>query len=174
MWTHSSVISFWDFLLAVQNAKTLGPISLSFRAAPAHISPALATSVPNDVVAVAVETNHQSFAEDVAAKSSVHNAAPTSLQSVDYIKVYHDVMYAMYLRNALDAWGYHSPTQNVGPQVPHSEDSVGNGKRNSDERCRERQVIPPPAADVKSKKIRILKGAKLVLVDHSSKAMLLS
>jgi hypothetical protein len=72
---------------------------------------------------------------------------------VDHIKVYHDVEYAMLLRNVWDAWGFL-------PQVKGAEVVIDQNKW--------------AGGDAKLKKIRILKGAKLVLVDERSKGVLLS
>ena len=92
---------------------------------------------------------------------------------MDHIKVYHDVACTMYLRNVLDAWGYHfRPTRDENPRVIDDENGANKAERKDDEGG-ERQIIPP-TAKVKSKKVRMLKGAILVLVDESSNGVLLS
>ncbi|KAF9011818.1 hypothetical protein BDQ17DRAFT_1344896 [Cyathus striatus] len=68
-----------------------------------------------------------------------------TLSSVDYIKVYQETRNAMYVRTALDAWAY-----NV-----HADD---NGSLRTE----------GPT------KVRVLKGARLALVDARSKGMLVS
>lgn len=92
---------------------------------------------------------------------------------MDHIKVYHDVAYTMYLRNVLDAWGYHfRPARDENPRVIDDENGTNKAEWKDDEGG-ERQIISP-TAEVKSKKVRMLKGAILVLVDESSNGVLLS
>ena len=67
-----------------------------------------------------------------------------SLKAVDHIKVYHEVGYAMFIRNVLDAWGFGGENEGEG------------------------------TIKTKTKKTRVLKGAKLVLVDARSKGVLIS
>jgi hypothetical protein len=90
---------------------------------------------------------------------------------VDHIKVYHDVACAMHLRNALDAWSYQYRTEGdlgggAGSELKAgTEVDGGDGKK---------QKELSSAADLKTRKIRMLKGAVLVLVDESSNGVLLS
>jgi hypothetical protein len=98
-----------------------------------------------------------------------------SLPEVDHIKVYHDVTYAMYLRNVLDAWGYHfQSTRNSSIQVPDDESGDSAAKMIDNWEGGEKKDITPLTPHVKSKKVRILKGALLVLVDESSNGVFLS
>ncbi|KAF8892998.1 hypothetical protein BD779DRAFT_1670007 [Infundibulicybe gibba] len=64
------------------------------------------------------------------------------LSGIDHIKVYHEAPNAMYLRNALDIWAYKVPKDAVGPD------------------------------ESKPQKIRMLRGARLVLIDERSKGIL--
>jgi len=169
-WTHSAIASFWDFLLAVQKAKTLGPISVSFHAAPTYASPILSMSTSTEP-----DINHVLWGENVTSKSSDGDAVPTSLMTVDHVKIYHEVTYAMYLRNVLDAWGYHYQSlHNSSPQIASDEIDANRVEREDDVTGRMKQTAAPQLANAKSKKIRILKGALLVLVDDSLNGMLLS
>jgi len=164
VWTRTSVASFWDFLLAVQQAKTLGPISISFHAA----SPPIISLTPptNDLDR---DTNRSTSPKDITSKSFANPVFCPSLQVVDHIKVYHNVTYAMYLRNALDAWSYHfRPTRDVSSQVHDEGEATGM----ADGEGGVRHTIPL-LNDAESKKVRILKGAALVLVDESSNGVLL-
>jgi hypothetical protein len=159
-WTRISVASFWDFLLAIQQAKTLGPISISFHAAS---PPIISFTRPTNELDQ--DTNRSTFSKDITSKSFENSVFRPSLQVVDHIKVYHDVTYAMYLRNVLDAWSYHfRPTHDVGSRVHDEGDATG--------MAGERQTIPL-INEAESKKVRILKGAALVLVDESSNGVLL-
>jgi len=75
----------------------------------------------------------------------------------------------MYLRNALDAWSYHfRPTRDVSSQVHDEGEATGM----ADGEGGVRHTIPL-LNDAESKKVRILKGAALVLVDESSNGVLL-
>lgn len=69
----------------------------------------------------------------------------TSLASVDHLKIYHEAPNSMHVRNALHAWSY---------VAPHFEGGV--------------------VASGKPQKIRMLKGAKLVLVNEKSKGILIA
>ena len=74
-----------------------------------------------------------------------NGSSPSSLLEVDHVKIYHDSACAMLIRNVLDAWAY--PTG-------HPNDMGSD-------------VEPGP------RKIRVLKGTKLVLLDDRSKAIVI-
>ncbi|KAG8216136.1 hypothetical protein J3R82DRAFT_8139 [Butyriboletus roseoflavus] len=147
MWTPDSLHHLWTFLGSIQQAKRLGPLSLSFHAAPAD---AFRT---RDTMSEPVwESNHPYYFQ----QSSKHttgspddfatdnNDCRAHLEGIDYIKVYHDIPYSLSLRNILDAYRY----EPVDGQVP--------GQSGANDR-----------------KIRILKGAHLVCMDERSKAAFL-
>lgn len=145
MWTPDTLQHFWVFLGSVQQAKHLGPLSLSFHAATAD------TLLTGDTVSEPVwESNHPYYLQH----SSKHTTGSSDefaadiyrahLEGIDYIKVYHDVPYSLSLRNILDAYRY----DHVNGQVP--------GRSAANDR-----------------KIRILKGARLVFMDERSKAAFL-
>ncbi|EPQ51782.1 hypothetical protein GLOTRDRAFT_96049 [Gloeophyllum trabeum ATCC 11539] len=67
--------------------------------------------------------------------SETDEVSGDELDDVDYIKVYHEAYLSMYLRNVLDLWSY-TPGSNAGPGASHRP----------------------------SNKIRMMKGARLVLV----------
>ena len=166
-WTRMSVASFWDFLLAIQQAKTLGPISISFHAAS---PPIISFTRPTNELDQ--DTNRSTSSKDITSKSFANSVFRPSLQVVDHIKVYHNVTYAMYLRNVLDAWSYRfRPTHDVGSRV-HDEGDVTDMAEEKGVKGGVRQTIPL-INEAESKKVRILKGAALVLVDESSNGVLL-
>jgi hypothetical protein len=166
-WTRMSVASFWDFLLTIQQAKTLGPISISFHAAS---PPTISFTHPTNELDL--DTNRSTSLKDITSKSIANPVFRVSLQVVDHIKVYHDVTYAMYLRNVLDAWSYRfHPAHDAGSQIHDEGDATGMGEKKAVE-SGERQTIPL-INEAESKKVRILKGAALVLVDESSNGVLL-
>lgn len=152
IWTQTSLVSFWNFLLTLRQANTLGPLSLSFHAAPSHPhSHAYSLSSPE----YSLSSKGDDTGRNVLRSDSDDGAhlCRIPLLAVDHIKVYHDVEYAMLLRNVWDAWGFL-------PQVKGAEVVIDQNKW--------------AGGDAKLKKIRILKGAKLVLVDERSKGVLLS
>jgi hypothetical protein len=172
-WTHASLTSFWDFLLAIQRAKTLGPISISFHAAPLRSSVvACATSEPD---ASAVNASRNTSSHKVISNSPAPLESRMTLSAVDHIKVYHDVTYAMYLRNALDAWGYYfQPSRDTNPQTFGAKGGGYKAERKPEERGGESDIKPLGTAAENMRKFRLLKGAILVLMDDSSNGLLLS
>ncbi|KAH0831265.1 hypothetical protein J3R83DRAFT_13899 [Lanmaoa asiatica] len=144
-WTSDSLQHLWTFLGSIQQARHLGPLSLSFHAAPAD---AFST---RDIMSEPVwESNHpyylQHSPKHITGSSDdfATDICRTHLECIDYIKVYHDVPYSLSLRNILDAYQY----EPVNGEVP--------GRSGANDR-----------------KIRILKGAHLVFVDERSKAAFL-
>ena len=67
------------------------------------------------------------------------------LSDVDHIKVYHDTANTMYVRNILDAWSY--------------EENIN--------------IMSSSVDILRGKKIRMLKGAVLVLLNEKSEAILM-
>ena len=74
-----------------------------------------------------------------------NGSSHSSLLEVDHVRIYHDAACAMLIRNVLDAWAY----------------STGHPNEKGSE------VEPKP------RKIRVLKGTKLVLLDDCSKAIVI-
>ncbi|KAG9308299.1 hypothetical protein JVU11DRAFT_9893 [Chiua virens] len=141
IWTPDSLQHLWIFLGSIQQAKHLGPLSLSFHAAPADAFLTMSEPV--------WESNRPSY---YTQHSSAHTTGDdfatdicrAHLEGIDYIKVYHDVPYSLFLRNVLDAYRYEA----VNGQVPGRSGAI-------------------------DRKIRILKGARLVFMDEHSKAAFL-
>ncbi|KAF9467702.1 hypothetical protein BDZ94DRAFT_1305320 [Collybia nuda] len=143
VWTHSSLVSFWAFLLNLRTACNVGPIGLSF-----HTSRPLfpqGGSSYNLVPPISGSENQMVYELHTTANTR-STASPTPsrppLSNVDYIKIYHEAPLAMYVRNALHVWAYQSDTS-TDTKITHE-------------------------------KIRILKGARLVLVDERAKGILIS
>jgi len=140
-WTHHSLVAFWKFLISVQQAKNLGPISLSFHTAPSDTTFTLdsatnPTENGNRPIQPAQLRSSADFSDGFS--DEVRRAR---LEATDFIKVYHDVKYSLYLRNVLDAYQY--TPESI---VAMSRDTA-----------------------VSMTKIRLLKGARLALVDNLSK-----
>ncbi|KAJ3487409.1 hypothetical protein NLI96_g3568 [Meripilus lineatus] len=82
-----------------------------------------------------------------------HNCDNTSVSSVDHIKIYHDSQYTIAVRNVLHAWAFkysEKPTRGRQGEVPDRPEDVGN----------------------LTKKIRIFRGARLVLLDEIDEGIL--
>ncbi|KAF9224929.1 hypothetical protein BS17DRAFT_702435 [Gyrodon lividus] len=155
-WTCESLQDLWTFLKSIQTAKHLGPISLSFHAAPAEaVFTADTTSEP------AWESNNPhrlQYSSKQTVGSSDDFAAHSyraRLEGTDYIKVYHDVLYSLSLRNILDAYRY-NPTDSG--RIPLGRSSPSTKQKSS---------------SANDQKIRVLKGARLVFMDERSKAAFL-
>jgi hypothetical protein len=144
MWSNLSILEFWKFLVAIKDAQTLGPISLSFHAASPPVTQSLSVT-------------QAAGCDSTAAQPPVptrHPGSQSPLRILDHIKIYHDVRYAMYIRNVLDAWSFDggiTSLQNKGSVI---------GMVGSD--------------SAEMVKIRVLKGSRLVLVDEKSKGVLVS
>lgn len=144
-WTPDSLRHLWTFLGSIQQATHLGPLSLSFHAAPAD-----AFSTRDTISEPAWESNHPYYPQHSSkhtvgsSDDSATDICRAHLESIDYIKVYHDVPYSLPLRNILDAYQY----ELVNGEVP--------GRSGANDR-----------------KIRILKGAHLVCMDERSRAAFL-
>ncbi|KIK98883.1 hypothetical protein PAXRUDRAFT_23989 [Paxillus rubicundulus Ve08.2h10] len=156
MWTRESVQDLWMFLKSIQEGKNLGPISLSFHAAPAEAvftsdtasEPAWESNNPYHPQHSSKQT--AGFSDDFAAH--VYRAR---LEGIDYIKVYHDVLYSLSLRNVLDAYRTNLPNrvgESLGRLCPSTKQKFSNPDH---------------------QKIRVLKGARLVFMDERSKAAFL-
>ncbi|KAJ7216505.1 hypothetical protein GGX14DRAFT_604977, partial [Mycena pura] len=146
-WTPPALSAFWSFLLKVRAKKQLGPLGLSFNVSRSHYSSANSNSQPAGTgtyteysVMGAQPVIPSLDSEPPSAVSSVRQLPLTvttsvPLLSVDHIKVYHDAINSMVIRNVLDAWRFES-------------------------------------GEMGSYKIRLLKGARLVLLDERSKGIL--
>ncbi|KAG1740486.1 uncharacterized protein EDB91DRAFT_352090 [Suillus paluster] len=151
-WTRHSIVDFWKFMISIQQAKNLGPISLSFHAAPSGV-PFTFTSSINRFDLTARRSNRP--VQPAQSKASVDPSDDISdqirhaqLESTDFIKVYHDAKYSLYLRNILDAYRY-IPEATTSEGHPNNCETAGS-----------------------TTKIRMLKGAQLVVVDNLSRAVL--
>ncbi|KAF4612859.1 hypothetical protein D9613_011156 [Agrocybe pediades] len=114
LWTQASLRKFWEFLLDLRKARSLGLLAISFHAA------------------------RQPKQSNAWSSTSI-NPSAVGLSGLDYMKVYHDAPNTLFVRNALDLWQY-----------LYQDES--------------RQV----------KKIRMLKGSKLVLLDEVSQGIQIS
>lgn len=102
-WTEDSVREFWTFLVGLRSAGNVGPLGLSFHAAPAassHFTPAAADS-GNRVRMLA-----RSGSTAPTGDQPTQSVSSTVFQSVDHFKVYHDATQAGRVRNLLEAWKY--------------------------------------------------------------------
>ncbi|KAG1778730.1 hypothetical protein EV702DRAFT_134889 [Suillus placidus] len=147
-WTHHSIVHFWEFLISIQQAKNLGLISIGFHSAPSD------TAFTLDPTAESgnrpLQPAHVEGSADLSDGFS-DQVRHAQLEATDFIKVYHDTKYSFYLRNILDAYQY----------VPEATTSE---KRHTAD-CEIAGLIT---------KIRLLRLARLVIVDDRSRAVLLS
>ncbi|KAK1233094.1 hypothetical protein PQX77_003734 [Marasmius sp. AFHP31] len=139
VWTHSSVLEFWNLLLSFKRKKTLGPIGISFTGAGSgglrHLNRLIDRSD--------LEDDDDEGPPSSATRETLDlEPAPkrNSLDSVDYIKIYHNSQFSFHLRNVVDRFAF--------------EIDAGDGGG----------VL----------KVRVLKGARLVLVDELSRGVLVS
>ena len=144
-WAPDSLQHLWTFLGSVQQAKRLGPLSLSIHAASAETF-----STKDSISEPLWESNrpyyHHHSSKHSAGSSDEFTAdiCSVQLERIDYIKVFHDVAYSFSLRNILDAYRYEPANAEV-----------------------------PGRSGANDRKIRILKGAHLVFMDDHFKAVFL-
>lgn len=146
-WTHHSILHFWEFLIAIQQAKNLGPISISFHSASSNsaftFGPAAESG--NRPIQPAQAEGSANLSDGFA-----DQVRHVQLEATDFIKVYHDTKYSFYLRNILDAYSY-TPEATPPERNPTS--------------CEIAESMT---------KIRLLKLARLVIFDDQYRAVLLS
>ena len=133
VWTHSSLLEFWNLLLSLKRKKTLGPIGVSFTGAGSGSIRSLNRFIDRSDL-----EDDEGDASSTARATHKSNPLPKQnpLDSVDYIKIYHNSQLSFYLRNVLDLFA----------------SGGGDG----------------------TLKVRVLKGARLVLVDELARGVLVS
>lgn len=144
VWTQSALREFWDFLLKLREGGILGPIALSFHAAPTPRQESVPVTSGTPAIAAGHAVETPSLVSEHASSSSTgsHAAPAAPLLGTDHLKVYHGARYAMRLRHVLYAWTF--------------------------------EARPPEKAEGVSAvaRVRVLKGARLALLDERAKAML--
>ncbi|KZT07399.1 uncharacterized protein LAESUDRAFT_758411 [Laetiporus sulphureus 93-53] len=165
-WTYASLVEFWAFLRTLREAGTLGPISLSFHSAPVIRVTSSSSTVPQAGHATESKTSEKTTL-----------LAISTLLSVDHIKIYHDVGYAMRLRNVLHAWRYKAPIpQSIAchrhktpkgiPSVTANND-VGPLSSNSGQRNDDGAAARTSSSETPIVKVPVLKRAKLMFAPPS-------
>ena len=153
MWTHASIASFWSYLLGLRKSRPAGTIGLSFHASRPSSQPSSphshSASEINAFSLISGVGNQLAFESHAASDpgSIVIASAPGLnhiLSNVDHIKVYHEAPNSMQVRNALHVWSYP-------PILPSAEGISGPSVR-----------------------VRVLKGARLVLLDERSRGILIA
>lgn len=152
IWTREILIDFWDFLLKLQQAANLGPITLSFHAAPPDSI--FTADTASDPTEESTNNPYHQFRQHYS-KTTIGSSLPrdsftpyvyrAQLEATDYIKVYHNAPYSLSLRSVLDAYQYR----------PRKADGSGTSK----------------IGDLG--KTRVLKGARLAFMDERSKGAFL-
>lgn len=145
IWTREILIDFWEFLLKLQQATNLGPISLSLHAAsPDLIFTADTASDPTESANNPYH-RHDSKTTTGSSDSFAPYVYKAQLEATDYIKIYHNVPYSLSLRTILDAYQYR----------PREGDISGTSRVGN------------------LGKVRLLKGARLAFMDERSKGAFL-
>lgn len=165
-WTADALSAFWNFLLSLRLACTLGPLSLSFHAASSSHSGRSVSSFPS---AGHAQDTHSSGAHSRSTGAAT-DAQPHTLLSVDHIKVYHDAQYTIQIRNVLAAWRY---TYSCSRGAAASDSAQLNGLDIDNHDSNTTHTLERAMAG-HTGRIRLFKGAKLVLVDERSKGILIS
>ncbi|KAH8112283.1 hypothetical protein DFH11DRAFT_518266 [Phellopilus nigrolimitatus] len=143
-WTPFLLRNFWQDLLEIRNRRVLGAFSFSFHVGAAEKEGQI--------------SKHTFFDRTDSRRTKVPPLAdpptPVNLAQCTYIKIYHDVRYALYVRSVLDAWRTEIELEDE-PSTPP--DAPGTSRMHM-------AAVPT----VRKLKARPLLGAKLVLVDEAS------
>ncbi|KAJ7789918.1 hypothetical protein B0H14DRAFT_2626614 [Mycena olivaceomarginata] len=102
-WTAAALASLWSLLLLLRDKSPVGPLGLSFNVS----SNVASDSQPTYSEISGMGAQPLTF-DNGAAVSMVSSARPVPipLTFIDHIKIYHDAVYSMQLRNLLDAWSF--------------------------------------------------------------------
>ncbi|KAF7329952.1 hypothetical protein MKEN_00259100 [Mycena kentingensis (nom. inval.)] len=131
-WTEPSLLEFWKFLLQMRAKRQLGPIGLSFNVAPS--TGIIDSQFGQSYMGIGQPQTQYSAPESIQTISTRVANAAIPLHTVDHIRIYHDAMNSMQLRNVLYAWAY-----------------TGQG----------------------ASKVRVLKGARLPLLDERAQGIVI-
>ncbi|THH01082.1 hypothetical protein EW145_g6982 [Phellinidium pouzarii] len=89
-WTAVLIGKFWDDLLEIRKRHVLGAISISY-----HVG---------SREELQEQITKTTFTTRIKEPLPVDPPTPTHLSQCTYIKIYHDVRYALYVRSVLDVW----------------------------------------------------------------------
>ncbi|TFK31427.1 hypothetical protein BDQ12DRAFT_729574 [Crucibulum laeve] len=203
IWTPDAVLQFWNFLLKLRKAESLGALGVSFHAA--RSSPSASSSstssygmydlVQNQLGVEYLESatllSESDKRDREGGEEGKEPLEPVRypLSSIDHIKIYQCAKNAMYIRNALDLWRYvHEPL----PHLPWELDATAAAPSSSTPTPLSSTSAATATKDIKGKqkesnaaqnsekgktqqiKVRLLKGTRLVLLDERSKGILIS
>ncbi|KAL5497902.1 hypothetical protein ACEPAH_2833 [Sanghuangporus vaninii] len=151
-WTPLVINRFWSDLLEIRKQATLGAISLSF-----HVA-----SADEPKVNLTLTTNYERMLTkmDIFQRPAQSYMPTRLLEQCTYVKLYHDVRYAMYVRSVLDAWRteVEVPATSIASRVTASPRQTRTSSNTSS--------TPPEKI-----KFRPLQGAKIILLDETGQAI---
>ncbi|KAF9072495.1 hypothetical protein BDP27DRAFT_1418106 [Rhodocollybia butyracea] len=161
-WMHSTLQEFWKFLVALKDLKSLGALGISYR--PAQ-SAALCqrTQKENSGLRSPSSRNSSQVRSQSEQSTALSHSARLSLTELDYFKIYHDANVSMHLRHALDLF-------RIDDQSEQSDTEESATVTISD-----LSGFPNSAVDSgKAQRCKVLRGARLVLVDDRSRGILVA
>ena len=103
VWTKDAIRAFWNFLVDLRSAGRLGPLGLSFHAAPA---PQAVSSTRTTITRNRSTANGTRLIEEQDTISGAQKVQRMTAHGVDHFKVYHDAVQSCRLRNVLNAWAF--------------------------------------------------------------------
>ena len=152
VWTHSSLVEFWNFLCQLNEKETLGNIGISFHAdtsfnddRPAYNNFAEYEPTPPDDFLLDVEPSDPRI----------------SLQLVDHIKIYCDAELAMNVRTVLASWQYEWDEKNA------AEDAFDFDLSQASEIA----LYGKESHQFQVRKIQLLYGARIPFLDHKNNGL---
>ena len=168
-WTAPTLTNFWMFLLRLHETSVFGPLAISFQ--PRQFAPLLRPTPDGQWDLNAFET----VVTDDEDKKQRKRWLDERLAETDYIKIYHDAMFALNLRQLIETYRddemvreWCSPkgqgnSRAEGRTVDKSKGEHGNVKRRAKENNKDRAKAWKP-----------FKGIKLLLVDELGEPFLIA
>ncbi|KAK7028152.1 hypothetical protein VNI00_014967 [Paramarasmius palmivorus] len=132
VWTHTALLSFWNYLVSFRQKARFGALGLSFMTPESRRLPSLNANLHLDLS----DDDSEEVARLLERNREVQNRDQHPLTSLDYIKVYHNAEVSMHVRNGIDVFRFKPSSSN--------------------------------------QKIKLMEGARLVLVDELSNGVLIS
>ena len=154
VWTHASLITFWNFLLKLNEVETLGNMGISFHAD---------TSFNDDKPAYNNFAEYEPTPPDVSLFDTEPSDPRTSLLLVDHIKIYCDVEFAMNVRTVLASWQYQWDEKNA------AEDAFDFDLSGS--QASEIGLYGKESQQFQVRKIQLLHGARIPFLDHRNNGL---
>jgi len=155
VWTHASLVAFWDFLSELVEVKTFENTAISFHAD---------TSFNDDGPAYNDSAEHEPTPPDAFLFDTEPSDPRVSLLLVDHIKIYCDAEFTMNVRTVLASWKYEWDEKNA------AEDAFDFDLSGS--QASEVALYGKESQQFQVRKIQLLHSARIPFLDHRNNGLL--